>query len=109
MLINKVLAKKILYNGKLYCPANLHYPEKSNPIVKCDYCGKSSLYISIGYDDIQHKKKFDICLNCSYKLELDSCVEDKTELLMMQDSVSFIDEDDDIATFMMQDSVRSSF
>ena len=61
--ISSVEAKKIIANGKFYCPATSHYdgilPPHLNNNVYCDFCGKTMLKASIGYE------AKDLCLTCA--------------------------------------------
>ena len=106
MSINKDLAKFILHNGKLYVPATSHYPEMDDPVVKCDYCGKSELDISIGHNQ-NPSNKLDICLKCASVLEADNGVKSIFTLPRPRQYNSQYDLGN--LTMMVQDSVRGKF
>ena len=103
MSINKDLAKLVLSKGTLFAPAIKHYPHKVNVNVQCDYCGKSNLDISIGYD--YGNKEYDLCLKCASVL--DNNLPDRSDRLtkMMQDSARKMQ----YTTNMAQDSTRKQY
>ena len=47
---------RIVKNGKFYNPASTHY--SSGVVVRCDYCCKNNLEMSLGYEN------YDLCIEC---------------------------------------------
>ncbi len=55
---------KIVYHGKFYYPASLHYNNEFSNIV-CDKCHRNNLKVCIGWE------KFDICIQCAHQIMFD--------------------------------------
>ena len=122
-------ARIVLLNGTLYSPAKKHYFETNqNAVVRCDYCSKNNISVSIGY------KNLDICLKCASEIEkhiksseqinnreivtnmmqdsvrtrmMEDLVRIKPITKMMEDLVRILPENNSTKTYMSQDSARS--
>ena len=85
----------IIRTGKIYLPAQQHYPTEPGKQIECVQCGKQNLEICVGLANI------DICLSCVHKyskqyenrnldiFEFEQYNIEAPLTLMMQDSVSF--------------------